>query len=167
MSYLLYQFFMDLQCIIGSHDMVIIIDLQCIGLQLWLVWIESITGPMLVMSLSLFASLLDGYLANYFTYHFLLASYFGGNFVALGNYTLPIILHGNSPFPFQPPRKPNLSHLGHIFSTSWRVGAFLLFTQSVDGASHCGLKSTDAIFLWQNPRSVLMTFLLGASMVKK
>ena len=35
MFFLLHYLFMDLQCIIGSHDIVIIMDLQCIGLQPW------------------------------------------------------------------------------------------------------------------------------------
>ena len=86
MFFYLHHFSMDLQCIFGSHDIFVIIYLQCIGRQLWLVWIESITGP---MSLSLFTSVSDGELANYFTYHFLLASYFGGHSIAHENITLP------------------------------------------------------------------------------
>ena len=61
---------------------------------------ESVIGLMLVMSLSLIASIPDGYLEKYFTYHFLIDSYFGGHSVALGNLTLLISLQENFTFPF-------------------------------------------------------------------
>ena len=55
------------------------------------------------MILSLFAFVLDRKLANYFTYHFLLASYFRGHSVAPRNLTLLIILHENFTLSFNLP----------------------------------------------------------------
>ena len=55
------------------------------------------------ISLSLFAFVSDEKLAKYFTYHFLLASYFGGNSVVARNLTLLISLHENFTFPFNLP----------------------------------------------------------------
>ena len=76
---------------------------------------QLVTGPMLVMSLYLFASISDEYLANYFTYHFLLASYFGGHSVAHEN--LILLSQPSEEFlvSCQPPRKPDLGHLDHFF----------------------------------------------------
>ena len=72
----------DLQCTFGSHYIVIFVDMQCIGPKPWL----SQKNELLVLC-QLWAHLSlplipDLYLKNYFTYHILLASYFGGNFVA-------------------------------------------------------------------------------------
>ena len=64
--------------------------------------VESVTGPMSVMSTSLISSISDECLANYFTYHFLLDSYFGGNYVAPRISTITY-------FPF---REPDLRYLG-------------------------------------------------------
>ena len=98
MSYFSYQLFMDIQCIIGIHDMVITIDLQCIGTQLWLVWIKLVSSPVWVYLSLPFVS--NWKIANYFTYHFLLASYFGGYSIALGNLTLLSSLNENFTLPF-------------------------------------------------------------------
>ena len=54
--------------------------------------IESIIGHMSVMSSSLISSIPDGYLSNYFTYHFVLDSYIGGHSVVPENSTVPVIL---------------------------------------------------------------------------
>ena len=42
MFYLIHQLFMDLRCIFSIHDMVIIMDLQGIGLQPWFSWISQL-----------------------------------------------------------------------------------------------------------------------------
>ena len=52
------------------------------------------------MILSLFSPVINRKLANYFTYHFLLASYFLGHSIAPRNITLLIILQENSTLPF-------------------------------------------------------------------
>ena len=64
---------------------------------------KSVIGPMLVMSSSIIASIPYGYVANYFTYHFLLASYFGGHYVAPRNLTLLLSLQENFTLPFNLP----------------------------------------------------------------
>ena len=67
------------------------------------------------MSLSLFASISDEKLAKHFTYHILLASYFGGNSVAQENPTLPSHPSDDFLVSFQPLKNPDLDHLGHFF----------------------------------------------------
>ena len=109
--------------------MVIIIDLQCIGPQIWLVWIEWVTGPMLVMNLSLFAYVSNRELAKYFTYHFLIASYFGGNSVAPRNPTLFINIHGNFTLPFNLPESPTWVTLVIFFHTLKGWCLYVFYTE--------------------------------------
>ena len=156
---------MDLQCIISIHDMGIIIDLQCIGPQLWLVWMRLVTGPIWVcLSLSLYQM---KKFANYFTYHLLLASYFGGNSVAPGNITLISGIHENFTLPF---------NLLEILAWVTLVTFFL----DLEGATpSCFLHRAPAtpipveqkvslsLFFGENPRWVLLTVLLKAPMVSK
>ena len=92
---------MDLQCIIGSRDIVIIMDLQVY----WSIAMIKSDKSASVMSSSLIASILDWYIANYFTYHFLLASYFGRDSVAPENSIVTC-------FPF---RKSSLRFLWQLF----------------------------------------------------
>ena len=66
------------------------------------------------MSLSLFASVSDEKLANNFTYHILLASYFGGNSIAHENLTLPSQPSDDFLVACQPLKNPDLNHLGHF-----------------------------------------------------
>ena len=67
-----------------------------------------------VMSSSLIASILDWYIANYFTYHFLLASYFGRHSVAPENSIVTC-------FPF---RKTSLRFLWQLFPSLGRLTLF-------------------------------------------
>ena len=67
------------------------------------------------MSLPLFASVSDGKLGKHFTYQILLASYFGGNYVAHENLTLPSQPLDDYLVACQPPKNPDLDHLGHFF----------------------------------------------------
>ena len=67
------------------------------------------------ISLSLFAFVSDGKIAKYFTYHFLLASYFGGHSVAHENLTLPSWPSEDFLVSYQPPKKLDMDHLGHFF----------------------------------------------------
>ena len=119
------------------------------------------------MSLSLISSILDGYLANYFTYHFLLASYFGGHSVAPGNITLLSNLHENFTFPF------NLPEI-----LAWVI--LVTFFLDLEGTTFFGVlhrasltpdpiekKESFSLFFGKNPRSALLTVLLKALVVSK
>ena len=165
MSCLLYWSFMDLHYIIGSHDIVIIIDMQCIGPQLWLVWMRSVTSPIWVcLSLPLYQT---KNFANYFNYHPLLASYFGGHSVAPGNLTLLSILHENFTLPFNLPE-----------SLFWVT--LVIFPSDLEGARpSCFFhrasvmpipvekKALFSLFFSKNHRSTLLIVLLRAPVVSK
>ena len=66
------------------------------------------------MTLSLFASLSDEKLAKLFTYHILLASYFGGHSVAHENLTLPSQPLDDFLVDCQPLKNPDLDRLVHF-----------------------------------------------------
>ena len=156
---------MDLHCIISSHDMVIIIDLQCIGVRIWLGWIKSVTGPIWAyLSFPLYQT---EKFTNYFTYHLLLASYFGGYSVAPGNITLLSILYENFTLPF---------NLPEILAWVTLVTFFLdLEATTLFGVLHRALlipglveqKASFSLFFGKNPRSTLLTVLLNAQVVSK
>ena len=72
----------DLQCTFGSHDIVIFMDLQCIGPQPWLSQKNKLLVLWELWSRLSLPLILDWYLTKCFTYHIFLASYFGGNYIA-------------------------------------------------------------------------------------
>ena len=80
----------------------------------WSVAMIKSDESLLVMSSSLIASILDWYIANYFTYHFLLASYFGRHFVAPENSIVTC-------FPF---RNTSLRFLWQLFPSLGRLTLF-------------------------------------------
>ena len=84
---------------------------------------------MLVMILSLFAYVSNRELANYFTYHFLIASYFGGNSVAPRNPTLFINIHGNFTLPFNLPESPTWVTLVIFFHTLKGWCLYVFYTE--------------------------------------
>ena len=67
------------------------------------------------MSLSLFASVSDEKLEKHFTFHILLASYFGGHSVAHENHTLPSQPSNDFLVSCQPPENLDLDDLGYFF----------------------------------------------------
>ena len=151
---------MDLQCIISSHDMVIIIDLQCIGPHLWLDWIKLVIGPIWVyLSLPLYHT---KNFANYFTYHLLLASYFGGHFVAPRNLTLLSSLHENFTLPFYLPEILAWVTLVIELEGMVRFGVFHRVSPMPDPVEK---KVSFSFSFDKNPRSTLMTILLKGPVV--
>ena len=81
---------------------------------------KSIAGPMSVMSSSLIASIPNWYLAKYFTYHFLLSSWFGRHSLAPENSTVTC-------FHF---RKTSLRFLWKLFPSLGRLMLFLSYDRA-------------------------------------
>ena len=145
--------------------MVIIIDLQCIGPQLWLVWMRSVTSLVWVCPfLPLYQT---KNFANYFTYHLLLASYFGGHFVAPGNLTFLSIFHENFTFPFNLPESLAWVTLVTFFpDLEWMTPSCFLHRASATPFPF-EKKVSFSLFFGKNPRSMLLTILLRALVVSK
>ena len=141
------------------HRSIVYWSANMIGLHKFIYWS--------CMSLSLFASVSDEKLANYFTYHFLLASYFGGNFVAPRNLTFLISSHENFTLSFNLPEILAWVTLVIFFpylegtTPLWFLHRALVALVIVDP------EAPFPYLFEKNPRSVPLSFLLGALMVKK
>ena len=105
--------------------------------------------------------------ANYFTYHLLLASYFGGYSVAPRNITLLSSLHENFTFPFNLPKILACVTLVTFFlDLEGTVLPCILHRASVMPAS-VEQKALFSLFFGKNPRSTLLSVWLRALVVSK
>ena len=117
------------------------------------------------MILSLFASVSNEKLAKYFTYHILLASYFGGNSVARENLTFPSQPSDEFLVAFQPLKKYDLDHLGHFFPDLKGMMLFYLFHRASSIPPSVEKKASLGFCSGKNPRLALYPAYQKASMV--
>ena len=115
--------------------------------------------------LFLFAFVSDEKPSKYFTYHFLLASYFGGNSVAHENITLPSQPLDDFPVANQTLKKHDLDHLGHFFPNLEGTTFFYLFHKASLMPPPVEKKAPLALCSGKNPRSTLCPIYQKALMV--
>ena len=105
--------------------------------------------------------------ANYFTYHLLLASYFGVHSVAPGNLTLLSSLHENFTFPFNLPEILACVTLVTFFLDLEGTTLFGVLQRASMMPDLVEKKAMFSLLFGKNPRSKLLTVLLKVLVVNQ